>query len=108
MAATTSSARTSPAASRVLGVSQPHVPGGSAYGYPNIIDITDERNPKIVAKLMLEVNDHRNCELFLNEPLFVVGGLLDYSNERCVADRANDRCGLNAPIGDGGSPSPSR
>ena len=91
-----------------MGVSQPHVPGGSAYGYPNIIDITDERNPKIVAKLMLEVNDHRNCELFLNEPLFVVGGLLDYSNERCVADRANDRCGLNAPIGDGGSPSPSR
>lgn len=81
---------------------------GSAYGYPNIIDITDERNPKIVAKLMLEVNDHRNCELFLNEPLFVVGGLLDYSNERCVADRANDRCGLNAPIGDGGSRSPSR
>lgn len=77
---------------------------GSAYGYPNIIDITDERNPKIVAKLMLEVNDHRNCELFLNEPLLVVGGLLDYSNERCVADRANDRCGLSAPIGDGGSP----
>ena len=78
--------------------------GASPYGYPNIIDITDERNPKIVAKLMLEVNDHRNCELFLNEPLFVVGGLLDYSNERCVADRANDRCGLSAPIGDGGSP----
>ena len=68
---------------------------GSAYGYPNIIDITDERNPKIVAKLMLEVNDHRNCELFLNEPPLVVGLL--YSNERCVADRANDRCGLSAP-----------
>jgi hypothetical protein len=64
--------------------------GASPYGYPNIIDITDERNPKIVAKLMLEVNEHHNCELFLNEPPLVGGGLLDYSNERCVADRAND------------------
>ena len=31
--------------------------GASPFGYPNIIDITDETNPKIVAKLMLEVSD---------------------------------------------------
>ncbi len=64
--------------------------GASPYGYPNIIDITDERNPKIVSKLMLEVNDPANCELFLNEPPEVGGGLLDYSNERCVADRPDE------------------
>jgi LVIVD repeat-containing protein len=64
--------------------------GASPYGYPNIIDITDERNPKIVAKLMLEVNVHANCPLFINEPPEAGGGLLDYSNERCVADRANN------------------
>ena len=64
--------------------------GASPYGYPNIIDITDERNPKIVAKLMLEVNEHHNCELFLNEPPETGGGLLNYSAERCVADRANN------------------
>jgi hypothetical protein len=64
--------------------------GASPYGYPNIIDITDERNPKIVAKLMLEVNDPANCELFLNEPPEVGAGLLNYSVERCVADRPNN------------------
>jgi hypothetical protein len=65
--------------------------GASPYGYPNIIDITDERNPKIVAKLMLEVNYHPNCPLFINEPPETGGGgLLDYSVERCVADRPNN------------------
>ena len=35
--------------------------GASPYGYSNIIDITDETNPKIVSKIMLEVHDPANC-----------------------------------------------
>jgi len=61
--------------------------GASPYGYSNIIDITDEKNPKIVSKIMLEVHDPANCQLFLNEPPEVGGGLLDYSTERCNVDR---------------------
>jgi hypothetical protein len=30
--------------------------GASAYGYSNVIDITDETKPRIVSKLMLEVH----------------------------------------------------
>ena len=68
--------------------------GASPHGYPHIIDITDERNPKIIAQLMLEVSDPTNCELLLNDPpesrrrLPASPGLLH--DERCVADRANN------------------
>ena len=39
--------------------------GASAYGYSNVIDITDETNPRIVSKIMLEVHDPANCSSFL-------------------------------------------
>jgi hypothetical protein len=61
--------------------------GASPYGYSNIIDITDETNPRIVSKIMLEVHDPKNCSKFLTEPPEVGGGLLDYSTERCAVDR---------------------
>ena len=61
--------------------------GASAYGYSNIIDITDETKPRIVSKIMLEVHDPANCKQFLNEPPEVGGGILDYSTERCAVDR---------------------
>jgi LVIVD repeat len=64
--------------------------GASPHGYPNIIDITDERNPKIIAQLKLEVSDNANCELLLNDPPEVGGGIPGYHQERCVADRANN------------------
>jgi len=64
--------------------------GASAYGYSNIIDITDEKNPRIVSKIMLEVHDPRNCSKFLAEPPEVGGGALDYSTERCAIDRTTD------------------
>jgi hypothetical protein len=48
--------------------------GASAYGYSNIIDITDEANPTIVSKIMLEVHDPKNCTKFLSEPPEVGGG----------------------------------
>jgi hypothetical protein len=64
--------------------------GASAYGYSNIIDITDETNPKIVSKIMLEVHDPKNCSKFLTEPPEVGGGILDYSTERCGIDRTHN------------------
>jgi len=64
--------------------------GASAYGYSNVIDITDETNPRIVSKIMLEVHDPKHCADFLNEPPEVGGGILDYSTERCALDRRRD------------------
>jgi len=64
--------------------------GASAYGYSNIIDITDETNPRIVSKIMLEVHDPKNCASFLKEPPELNGGNLDYSTERCAVDRPNN------------------
>jgi hypothetical protein len=64
--------------------------GAAAYGYPNIIDITDENNPQIVQKLRLQVSDPANCHLMLNDPPDVGAGAPEYSQERCVADRGID------------------
>jgi hypothetical protein len=76
--------------------------GASAFGYPQIIDVGDETNPKIIAKLMLEVNDPANCSLLLSQTppdppgtapgtnLPAISGTTNYSNERCVADRPNN------------------
>jgi hypothetical protein len=64
--------------------------GAPPYGFAQIIDISDERNPKIVSKLMLEVSDPANCPLFINDPPENDGGRLDYSGERCTADRVSN------------------
>jgi len=62
----------------------------SAFGYPNIIDITDEANPRIVAKLMLEVNDPNHCKPLVYDPPDVGGATPAYNEERCVTDRPNN------------------
>jgi hypothetical protein len=76
--------------------------GASAFGYPQIIDIADVTNPKIVAKLRLEVNDPANCEsLRLETPSDVPGaapgtnlpaisGTTNYSEETCVPDNPDN------------------
>jgi len=64
--------------------------GASPYGYPNIIDITDERNPKIIAQLMLEVSAPANCERLVNDPPDAGGGTPGYNVERCVVDADNN------------------
>jgi len=64
--------------------------GASPYGYSNVIDITDETNPRIVSKIMLEVHDPKHCAAFLNEPPETGGGNLDYSTERCALDRSSN------------------
>src|SRR5262249_50120281 len=72
--------------------------GASAFGYPNIIDVTDETNPQIIAKLRLEVSDPANCSALLAETppdppgtapgtnLPPESGTTNYSEETCVAD----------------------
>jgi hypothetical protein len=73
--------------------------GASQFGYPQLVDMSDEENPRIVAKLMLEVNDPANCSelLAVTPPDFpgtapgtnlpAESGTTNYSNERCVPDR---------------------
>jgi hypothetical protein len=73
--------------------------GASAFGYPMIIDVADETNPRIISKLMLEVNDPANCSLLRNETppdapgtapgtnLPAESGTTNYSGERCTPDR---------------------
>jgi hypothetical protein len=41
--------------------------GQSAFGYPQFIDVADETNPKIIAKLRLGVSDPANCSALLAE-----------------------------------------
>jgi hypothetical protein len=64
--------------------------GASPFGYAQIIDITDEANPKIVAKLMLEVSDPAHCQQLVGDPPDVGGAAPDYNCERCSVDRANN------------------
>jgi LVIVD repeat len=76
--------------------------GMSAFGYPQFIDMTDETNPKIVARLRLEVSLPANCEsLRLKTPpdppgtapgtnLPAISGTNNYSEERCVFDDPTD------------------
>jgi hypothetical protein len=72
--------------------------GASPFGFPQIIDIADVTNPKIVAKLRLEVSDPANCAaLFAETPpdvpgtapgtnLPAISGTTNYSEETCVPD----------------------
>src|SRR5262249_2304557 len=76
--------------------------GAPPFGFPQLIDVSDETNPKIIAKLMLEVSAPANCSALLAETppdppgtapgtnLPAISGTTNYSNERCVADNPND------------------
>jgi hypothetical protein len=76
--------------------------GQSLWGYPQIIDVADETNPKIIAKLRLEVSDPANCLQQVNETppdapgtapgtnLPAASGTTNLSEERCVADNPNN------------------
>jgi LVIVD repeat-containing protein len=76
--------------------------GASPFGYPQIIDIADVRNPKIVSKLRLQVNDPANCAALLAETppdvpgtapgtnLPAISGTTNYSEEACVPDNPNN------------------
>ena len=69
--------------------------GASPFGVPQIIDITDERNPHIIAKVMLEVDAPANCRAFLANPpdlgSSIPGPYPDgYSAERCNLDSTDN------------------
>ena len=51
----------SPAAGRVDSCAR----GANVFGFARIIDISDEKNPRLVAKLMLEVNDASLCQQYV-------------------------------------------
>jgi hypothetical protein len=66
-------------------------PGACARGVPpdgfaRIIDISDERNPKLVSKLMLEVHDPANCPSSVNDPVRGLG----YSSHYCNVDKTRN------------------
>jgi hypothetical protein len=56
------------------------------HGFARIIDIGDERNPRTISKLMLEVSDPANCAVILSEPS-APGVGLNYSAHYCNVDR---------------------
>ena len=49
-------------------------------GFPRIIDIGDERHPKTISKLMLEIDDPANCPVILNGPPDIISSSSHYCN----------------------------
>jgi hypothetical protein len=88
--------------------------GASAFGYPQIIDVADETNPKIIAKLRLQVSDPANCAALLAETppdvpgtapgtnLPAISGTTNYSEETCVADNPMNAKMLECSFQNGG------
>ena len=64
--------------------------GAHPFGFAQLIDITDETNPKLVSRLMLEASANANCVQQLADPPDVGGARPDYSGERCSVDRENN------------------
>ena len=76
--------------------------GASPFGFPQLVDIADPTNPKIVSKLRLEVNDPANGAALLAETppdapgtapgtnLPANSGTTNYSEETCVPDNPDD------------------
>lgn len=76
--------------------------GASSFGYPLLVDVSDHNNPRIAAKLWLEIYDPANCErLRQTTPPDIPGtapgtnlpdasGTTNYSIERCVPNDPMD------------------
>jgi hypothetical protein len=56
--------------------------GKPGHGFPRIIDISDEKTPRVVAKLMLEVSLPSRCERVSHDPTAVFG----YGSVACDVD----------------------
>jgi len=88
--------------------------GASAFGYPQIIDVSDETHPRIIAKLRLQVSDPANCSALLAETppdfpgtapgtnLPPESGTTNYSEETCVADNPKNAKMLACGFQNGG------
>jgi hypothetical protein len=88
--------------------------GTSPFGYPQIIDVADVRNPKIISKLRLQVSDPANCAALRAETppdvpgtapgtnLPAISGTTNYSEEACVPDNPEDTKMLACGFQNGG------
>jgi hypothetical protein len=63
--------------------------GVPPHGFARIIDISNERNPQIVSRLMLEVHDPANCPVILGDPPGP-GFALSYSAHYCNVDKVHN------------------
>lgn len=57
--------------------------GMPPYGFARLIDISDEKNPKVAAKLMLEVDDPATCTATLND---TTNPTFRYDSHYCTVD----------------------
>jgi hypothetical protein len=68
--------------------------GKSAAGFPRLIDITDPKNPKTVAKLMLDVHDPAFCSQAFAAPIAPTGNFFgtffNHSCHYCGVDDVDD------------------
>jgi hypothetical protein len=88
--------------------------GASPFGYPQIIDVADVKNPKIISKLRLQVSDPTNCAALLAETppdvpgiapgtnLPAISGTTNYSEEACTPDNPKDVKLLECSFQNGG------
>lgn len=60
--------------------------GKPGHGFPRIIDISDEKKPSTVSKIMLEVSLPQNCEKVLHDP----SGQYGYGSLACDVDNPTD------------------
>jgi hypothetical protein len=67
------------------------------HGFARIIDIGNERRPRIISKLMLEVSDPANCAELLADP-----DRYSYSSHYCGVDRTRNPRWLACSWRDGG------
>jgi hypothetical protein len=66
--------------------------GMHPFGFARIIDISDEKKPKTISKLRLEVHDPANCHVVINDFPPDTANLdpYGYSSHYCTVDRSKD------------------
>ena len=62
--------------------------GMPPFGVARLIDISDERNPKIVSRLLLETNDHNKCAQVLPDLAGLTG--FTYDSHYCSVDNRHN------------------
>jgi hypothetical protein len=58
------------------------------FGMARIIDISDERNPKIISRLMLEIHDPANCSAVVEDNAGI--NIFGYDSHYCTVDNPNN------------------
>ncbi len=71
--------------------------GKAGSGFPRLIDISDPKNPKIAAKLILDIHDPANCSTAINAPVqqatataTPAAGFFGFSCHYCNVDDADN------------------